>query len=786
MWIVNMDFAFLINDRIERKILRMKRLFTLFLVLIASSCFAQTKIGENIDVSHYEIRINEFNFTAHTIDAVTTVTLTAKSTLPSFALELKSLEVSSVVSSDAMVSGFNKNGEVLTITLASPLAEGASASFVISYSGNTFNDGWGGVLWNSSGYVCNMGVGFESIPHNLGKTWFPCVDDFVDKATYDVYLTVPNGKTSACGGVLEGSVDNGDGTFTDHWVVSQEIPTYLISFVVGEYQIWEETYHGVERDIPVQVFAKPAQYSKVPGTFVNVKEIAAYFEQCFGPYPFNRIGYSSTQVGCMEHVDNIGFATSLITGNTSGESYVAHEMAHMWFGNKVTCSTAGDMWLNEGFAQFCGMNYQAAIYGEEKYQEDMDKLIEDITKSCHLSEGWIPLNNMPLDLTYGTTVYDKGATVVHTLRNYLGPELFNETMRYYLDKFAFQSVSSEDLRDAITEYTGIDMTGFFDSWVFTCGAPHYLVDSVKTTPNGNKFDVDVFTSQKHRHSDHVGMGVILELAFMDEDWNIVTDTIHWDGMTGHTMKTINFEPIAVFCDYYNKYADARTDRTFEINTTGKKNATMMSADVKQITGTSLVRVEHHWVGPDHSLNPYSGELSYSEDRYWTVFRDDKGTAQINGIFEFTNTVDNLAQSENDSTILLYREDPSQPWRSIDYSFQGTWRFGKFTVEELLSGDYTLACIDKTYDSSSEITPVDDIRIVPNPAYDFINVSFGQKDVNRYSQIVLTDVSGRDHGRFSVMQNQVRIPVENCPSGVYFVSVIDSNNNVVASEKIIID
>ena len=110
----------------------------------------------------------------------------------------------------------------------------------------------------------------------------------------------------------------------------------------------------------------------------------------------------------------------------------------------------------------------------------------------------------------------------------------------------------------------------------------------------------------------------------------------------------------------------------------------------------------------------------------------------------------------------------------------------FTVEELLSGDYTLACIDKTYDSSSEITPVDDIRIVPNPAYDFINVSFGQKDVNRYSQIVLTDVSGRDHGRFSVMQNQVRIPVGNCPSGVYFVSVIDSNNNVVASEKIIID
>ncbi|MCQ2319495.1 MAG: T9SS type A sorting domain-containing protein [Bacteroidales bacterium] len=753
---------------------------------------AKNRVGENIDVTHYEIRINNLDFTNHTLDAVTTVTLTALGAVSEIDLELKSLTVTSVTSNDLIVSSFSQDGDILKILLGFEMYAGQTASFTISYNGNTFNDGWGGVLW-SGNYVCNMGVGFDSQPHNLGKTWFPCVDDFVDKATYDLYVTVPASMTSSCGGILEGSVDNGDGTKTDRWVTAQEIPTYLISFAVGDYQLWEETYHGIGRDIPVNVYAKPSQFNKVPGTFVNVKEIAAYFESCFGAYPLNRIGYVSTSVGCMEHVDNIGFASSLITGNTDEEMFVAHEMAHAWFGDMVTCKTAGDMWLNEGFAQFAGMNYEAALYGEEQYQAAMTSLIESITKNCHNSEGWIPLNNMPLDLTYGTTVYDKGATVVHTLRNYLGVELFNEAMQYYLNKFAWQSASSEDLRDAITEYTGIDMTGFFDSWVFTCGAPHYSVDSFNVTPYGDRFDVEVFTSQKHRHSGHIGNGVILELAFMDADWNIVTDTIHWDGATGHTTKTIDFEPVAVFCDYYDKYADARSDRNFVIKNTGniKFNTANFEMDVESVGDSTFMRVEHHWVGPDHSLNAAVEGLRYSDERYISIFRDDRGEAKITGkfVYQKNDTYDGgLIQSENDSTFLLYREDASKPWHSIPYTFQGNWKLGRFTIADVMSGDYTLAAVDLTmWDGTSENAgEMPELNIYPNPAKEFLELSFESEVLRVESGVVsLVNSLGQTVESFPFHGEKMRISVANYPSGSYFVNLIDGKENVVATRKVII-
>lgn len=753
---------------------------------------AKNRVGENIDVTHYEIRINNLDFTNHTLDAVTTVTLTALGAVSEIDLELKSLTVTDVTSNDLIVSSFSQDGDILKILLGFEMYAGQTASFTISYNGTTFNDGWGGVLW-SGNYVCNMGVGFESQPHNLGKTWFPCVDDFVDKATYDLYITVQASMTSACGGILEASVDNGDGTKTDRWVTAQEIPTYLISFAAGDYQLWEETYHGTGRDIPVNVYAKPSQFNKVPGTFVNVKEIAAYFESCFGAYPLNRIGYVSTSVGCMEHVDNIGFASSLITGNTDEEMFVAHEMAHAWFGDMVTCETAGDMWLNEGFAQFAGMNYEAALYGEEQYQAAMTALIESITKSCHNSEGWIPLNNMPLDLTYGTTVYDKGATVVHTLRNYLGVELFNEAMRYYLNKFAWRSASSEDLRDAITEYTGIDMTGFFDSWVFTCGAPHYSVDSFNVTPDGDRFDVEVFTSQKHRHSGHIGNGVILELAFMDADWNIVTDTIRWDGVAGHTTKTIDFEPVAVFCDYYDKYADARSDRNFVIKNTGniKFNTANFEMDVESVGDSTFMRVEHHWVGADHSLNAAVEGLRYSDERYISIFRDDKGEAKITGkfVYQKNDTYDGgLILSENDSTFLLYREDASKPWHSIPYTFQGNWKLGQFTVADVMSGDYTLAAVDLTvWDGTSENAgEMPEFNIYPNPAKEFLELSF-ESEVFRVEGGVVSLVNslGQTVESFPFHGEKMRISVANYPSGNYFVNLIDGKKNIVATRKIIV-
>ena len=342
-------------------------MIALLATILTTKLQAQTP-GENFDVTHYEINLWDFDFTAKTLQGETFIDVTVTAPTNTFVFELKKLTVTDVAT-DTYDATFTQEGNLITIVTDETIEAGETLTFDIRYGGNTYNESWGGVhWWGNDGYVYTLGVGFSSQPHNLGKTWFPCVDDFTDKATYSLYITVTNDKKAICGGNLVNTFDNGDGTTTWYWVTPQEIATYHISFAIGNYGLWEDVYHGVERDIPVQVYAKPAQMGNVPGTFTHVKEIAAFFEDNFGPYPFNRIGYVSTGKGCMESTDNIAMASDIINGNTTQEEYVAHELSHMYFGNKTTCSTAADMWLNEGLAQFCGMFYLVGIYGEERFQ----------------------------------------------------------------------------------------------------------------------------------------------------------------------------------------------------------------------------------------------------------------------------------------------------------------------------------------------------------------------------------------------------------------------------------
>ena len=748
----------------------MKYVLSLFLIIFLSfSSLAKTnEIGENVDVKHYEIHLNAIDFSNRTLDASTTITLTAKEEISSLELELKTLTVTSVVCSASDVNGFSQNGDVLSISFASSIASGEEFSVTVNYGGSTFNENWGGIHW-SNDYVYNLGVGFDSQPHNLGKTWFPCVDDFSDKASYDLYLTYNNDMNSSCGGILAETTNNNDGTKTDHWVMSQEIPTYLMSFAVGSFVLWEDTYEGMERDIPINVYAKPNQIDKVAATFANTKEIAAFYEAKFGPFPHNRIAYVSTNLGCMEHVDNIAFSSSLITGTTNlnSEFFIAHEMAHSWFGNKVTCSTAGDMWLNEGFATFCNNYYLAGLYGEEDFVSSMQSLIDDIIFSCHNSEGWIPLNDMPLDLTYGTTVYDKGAIVVYTMMNYLGRETFDEAIKYYLNKFDSKSASSEDLRDAISESTGIDMSDFFDTWIFTAGSPVYTVQHFTAEPNDNKYDVEVTMNQGHRGAEHIGDNVRYEVTFIDENWNTHSEMLSWDGETGICSTTIDFEPVAVFCDYNNKFADASHEMTSFIGKTGNYNFNnaKFKANVQEISDSTLLRVEHHWTGPKSAGTIPEG-LTISPDRYWSIYRLDKGESKISGEFQYQNN-DNydgdLMVSENDSIVLLYRANGSEPWQSLNYEHQSYGDYGRMIVDDIKSGDYTLGMWDEEHAAIKETNEETGFQIFPNPAKDKVNIIFPEEIEGR---IIISNQAGQMVKEVVVSGKETTIETDEFSAGVY--------------------
>ncbi len=745
----------------------MKRLFITILCIFALVVLATAQTaGENFDVTHYEIRLWDIDFTSHTIQGEAFIDVTVTSPTNTFVLELKRLNVTDVATESYDVVNYNQNGDFLTIVIDETLSAGTTLTLDVRYGGNTFSETWGGVEWWGD-YVYNLGVGFDSQPHNLGKTWFPCVDNFTDKASYSLYITVTNDKKAICGGNLINTFNNGDGTTTWHWETPQEIATYHISFAIGNYELWEDVYHGIERDIPVEVYVKPSQMANVPGTFTHIKEIASFYETCLGPYPFNRIGYVCTGKGCMEHIDNIAITSGIITGNTTQEEYLAHELSHMYFGNKVTCSTAGDMWLNEGFAQFWGVFYRSGVYGETDYQQEMSQKINAITSWCSNQTNWIPLNNMPLNLTYDSNaIYDRGAVIVNTLMHYMGRDLFLAALGNYLNSYSYGAASSEQLRDALTAFTGIDMNGFFDTYVFVGGMPHYNVNLIEVTPNNTHFDAKIKLNYWHVGPSHVGQNNRVEITFIGAEGQLQTELIGWDGIEAEQTVSIGFEPIAAFADYYNHFLDAKYDNNLTASEPTNLSQGKFKAIVNSVSDSIMLRIEDHLIGPDD--DPEMPALTLSTSHFWNFFRNDFGDTDVSAQISFSNslTVDgDIIQTENDSAVLLYRANVMDPWHTIPYTQEGNWKYGRFTVSNPQSGQYTIGAIDKLLLGTHE-TSAPHSLIYPNPTTDKVTLQWNNNEtgqiqvLNQQLQVVKLIPYNNT--------NQFAFDVSDLTPGIYFV------------------
>ena len=763
----------------------MKKLFLILGILLPFALKAQTA-GEGIDVTHYGIHLNELNFANRTLQGETFVDFTATANVQQIVLEIKTLEVALVTASNIEVANFTQEGDLLIINLASPMTAGATSTLDIVYGGNTFSETWGGVEWWGADYVYNLGVGFDSQPHNLGKTWFPCVDNFTDKATYNVFVTATNDKMAICGGELVGAVDNGNGTTTWHWITPQEIATYHISFAVGDYDVWEDGYDGMEHYIPITVYAKPNQMSNVPGTFVHIKEIISFFEENLGPYPFNRIGYVSTGKGCMEHTDNIAFASSIINGNTSGEEYVAHELSHMWSGNLVTCAEAGDMWLNEGFAQFWGAFYEAGVYGEQSFQNTISSKVSDITNWCNSPAHWMPLNNMPLDMTYDSdAVYERGAVIVNAMMNYMGRENFLAAMRAYFDQYAYRTATSAQLCEALTQYSGIDMQGFFDTYVYSSGMPNLYASIQSIEPVGSQYQVMLDLHYQHIGDTHVGQDNVYELTFIGSDFQMVTERVNWDNQHGNATVVLDFEPVCMVSDINNNWLDGKMQKNFMVKSSAQQAFSSFRFEATALTDSVFVAVESNLVGPyDDPLIPY---LTLSSKHFWAINRYDFGEAEVKGMFDFSKSMDgDIIQTANDSATLLYRKDASEAWHEIAYTLYpgSTWKQGRFILDNFLPGEYTIAVWDKEALGEAEyVEPEKQMQLFPNPAKSQVRVGWnGVCD----GAIRVSGIDGKElkHIAFS-HADSIELSTDDLAQGYYTVARLNKDGAVMETRKLIV-
>lgn len=706
-------------------------------------------------------------------------------------LELKDLTVDDVTVNGQPFS-FSHDGELITISLSGTINTGDQVLVDVAYHGEPFHEGWGGFHWSVGDYCFNLGVGFISVPHNLGKTWFPCIDDFQDRALYTIYATVDEGKDAVCGGLLEEIIDNGNGTLTYKWAMQHTIPTYLASIAVGDYARWTDTYYGINGDIPIEIWVKPADSNKVDGSFEHLNEILAIYEEHFGPYRFERVGYVGTSIGAMEHATNIAYPHTSINGGLGSESLLAHELAHMWFGDNVTCATAEDMWINEGWATFIDGIYQEFLYSREQYLDFIMDKHKGVIQYGHTSSGlgaYYPLNQTPQDYTYdGLGVYDRGAVIAHSLRGYLGDDIFFDAMTAFNEEFQYNYASSYDMRDVLTSQTGIDMTGWFDNWVFNSGTPHYSVDSFSVIPNGNAADVTVFMKQKRHGPEFIGNTNKVELTFMDNDWNQYSEVIEFDGETGNMVFSVPFIPNLVLIDLHKLICDAITEYSMSVKETGEINFgdCFFKLDVENITDSAFIRVEHNWAPPDELKNPVQG-LTISPYRYWKIdgiFPDD---FIATGVFMYNKNAfldDGLISSAADSVVILYRENTADDWQLMDFTQVGIWSIGNLYLENLQKGEYTIAVCDDTFVriGNNTIMKNPGINIFPNPSDGGFKI-----DTDQPGTLKFYDITGKsiDTIVLSGNSNQVIWEPKNLPEGTYFVRYLSENNKTLAVEKLIL-
>ncbi|MEL4454796.1 M1 family metallopeptidase [Lutimonas vermicola] len=307
--------------------------------------------------------------------------------------------------------------------------------------------------------------------------WFPTIDSPNQKTSQEIYMTVPDQYVTLSNGILKEQKKNSDGSRTDYWKFDKKHAPYLFFMGVGEYSVVQDKWKDIAVDYYVEKQYEP--YAK--GIFGLTPEMMDFFSDYTGVvYPWSKyaqiIGRDYVS-GAMEnttaviHQEMAYQTTGELVDKNSWESTIAHELFHHWFGDLVTAESWSNLTVNESFA-----NYSEYLWFEYKYGKDY----ADAHRHVQIA-GYLSPDNELKDLVrfhynsredmFDAVSYNKGGTILHMLRNYLGDEAFKAGIKQYLNDHKYGTGEAHQLRLAFEEVSGKDLNWFFNQWYFSNGHP---------------------------------------------------------------------------------------------------------------------------------------------------------------------------------------------------------------------------------------------------------------------------------------------------------------------------
>lgn len=753
--------------------------------------------SDTIDILKYTINLDITDFTNKKIKGNAIIHFAPKINNQSkISLDLLKMTIDSIKQNSTLLT-YSYNDTLLRINFVSNLNTTDTSDITIYYNGIPQGDpsGWGGFSF-SGNYAYNLGVGFGAKPHNYGRVWFPCFDNFVEKSTYEFNITTNILKTSFCNGQLISDVTNGSFR-TRKWILNKEIPSYLASVAVADYTQVNWNINAANGNLPIVLAARPSDTTALKNGFLHLPNAILGYENYYGPYVWNRVGYCLVPFnsGAMEHATNISYpqaATSVVYES----QLMAHELSHHWWGDLMTCETQEDMWLNEGMASYSERLFLEWTYSYSKYLAEVKLIHDELIKFVHLKEkGFRAISGVPHAYTYGDHVYRKGADVAHTLRTYMGDTAFFAGLKYVLQQKAYKSMNSLEFRDLLQTSSGQNLVPFFDNWVMNGGWPHFSIDSVKTTGTISPFTSVVYVKQKLFGAPALFSNVPLEVTFMNGAWNKEIKKIVMSGATQSFTINTNVNPLYAGMNVGSKISDAISSEYKTIKTNATITYTLGRATFmvsNKGIDSSYVRVEHNIVKPDpFKNNIYNFRLN--SQHYWKIDGilspgfackirlnyDGNKSMSGNSYLDTCLTIIN-----GDSIILLHRKNAADDWKEVsNYTrFKISSKAGFFTVDTLKLGEYVFANgHSNVLTGMSETKKNKDIQLLlfPNPSTSVLNVTISNYKISTSTIIEIYDIQGKIIKSIDGLNRENSLDVSNLVKGQYILNLVDKNKTIIS-------
>ena len=364
---------------------------------------------------------------------------------------------------------FRHEDDVLTVTLSQPAIAGTRASVTVAYRGVPAS----GLRIGPNKY--GERTFFSDNWPNRARHWLPTVDHIGDKATCEFVITAPAHYQVVSNGRLMEETDVDGGMRLTHW--RQSIPISPWLYVVGVARFAVQ-HLGEFKGVPVQTWVYARDRDAGFHDFaVPTMEVLHFYDEYVGPFAYEKLANITSPAtgGGMEAATALMYGENSVTGERSvrWRNVVIHEIAHQWFGNSVTESEWDDVWLSEGFATYFTLLFREHAYGRDDFVMGLREAAERVWRWYDGNPDYRIVHDNLDDMTRVTSIatYQKGAWVLHMLRERLGDEAFWRGIRLYYTRHFNGTATTDDFMNAMEEASGDDLQRFFDQWLRQGGNP---------------------------------------------------------------------------------------------------------------------------------------------------------------------------------------------------------------------------------------------------------------------------------------------------------------------------